>query len=67
MEIRICGGRYVCCELKCDTCIETKSGIASIPDLEKRDAFIDSIQKELYPQIEENGMTCTVQEIETTL
>lgn len=37
MEIRICGGYYVCCDGKCDNCIETKSGIASIYELEKRD------------------------------
>lgn len=67
MEIRICGGYYVCCDGKCDNCIETKSGIASISELEKRDAFISSISQELSPKIEENGMTCTVQEIETTL
>ena len=32
--------------------------------LEKRDAFIDSIQKQLNPKIEENKMSCTVPLIE---
>lgn len=64
MEIRQCAGYYVCCDGNCNNCLETKSKIASISELEKRDAFIAGIQQELSPQIEENEMSCTVPPID---
>ena len=39
MEIRQCAGYYVCCNGKCEECIEAKTTIASCAELDKRDAF----------------------------